>query len=295
MRPANGIGAGLEHVGEQLLVLDGLERHLADLQATVLDRRREVLHDRVQQAVGGEVAGGDAAGDREQGAVVGALLERGDDLLVRDLLALQVALHEGVGGLGHLVHQALAVLLGLIGQAVGDGDLTAVGRGGWGRICVLVGLHVDEVDHAGHLVLGADRDLGGHHVLAERGLQRVQRAKEVGPLAVKHVDEHQPCQVQLGRPLPQPVGMDLHAHHGVDDEHGGLAHAQRAQRVGDEARVAGRVEEIDLALLPLERAQRQGDRHLAGLLIRIGIRDRGPLDDASKTIDDPCLEQQCLV
>ena len=32
---------------------------------------------------------------------------------------------------------------------------------------VLVGLHVDEVDHAADLVLAADRDLGRDDVLAE--------------------------------------------------------------------------------------------------------------------------------
>ncbi len=40
----------------------------------------------------------------------------------------------------------------------------------------------------------------------------------------------------------------------VDHEHRGLAHAQRAERVGDEARVARGVDQVDLALLPLERA-----------------------------------------
>ena len=41
----------------------------------------------------------DAAGDREDAAVVRAVLERGDDLLVGDLLALEVALHQRVGDL----------------------------------------------------------------------------------------------------------------------------------------------------------------------------------------------------
>jgi hypothetical protein len=59
-------------------------------------------------------------------AVVGALLERGHDLLVGDLLPLQVALHQRVGGFRDLVHQLLAVLLRLVGELVGDRDLGAV-------------------------------------------------------------------------------------------------------------------------------------------------------------------------
>ena len=215
--------------------------------------RGQVLDDRVEQAVGAEVAGRDAAGDREQAAVVGPLLERGDDLLVGDLLALQVALHQRVRGLRDLVHQLLAVLLRLVRELVRDRDLAQFSLA---VAVVPVGLHVDQVDHARDLVLGADRDLGGDDVLAESGLERFERAEEVGALAVEHVDEHQPGEVELGRPLPQPVGVDLDAHHRVDHEHRGLAHAQRAERVGDEARIARGVDQVDLAVLPLEARQR---------------------------------------
>ena len=55
-----------------------------------------------------------------------ARLERVHGLVVRDLLAFEVALHELVGDLGHLVHQLLAVLLGLVGQLRRDVDLRAV-------------------------------------------------------------------------------------------------------------------------------------------------------------------------
>src|SRR5947208_16509474 len=46
--------------------------------------------------------------------------------------------------------------------------------------------------HARDLVLGADRDLGGDHVRTERLLERLERAEEVGALAVEHVrsEEH---------------------------------------------------------------------------------------------------------
>ena len=51
---------------------------------------------------------------------------RADGLVVGDLLALEVALHERLGDLGHLVHQLLAVLLGLRAKVLGDLDLLAV-------------------------------------------------------------------------------------------------------------------------------------------------------------------------
>ena len=53
--------------------------------------------------------------------MVGAVLQRGDDLVVGDLLALEVALHQRVGDLGHLVHELLAVLLRLRDGSSGIG------------------------------------------------------------------------------------------------------------------------------------------------------------------------------
>ena len=139
---------------------------------------------------------------------------------------------------------------------------------------VAVGLHVDEVDHAADVVLGADRDLGRDDVLAEGGLELVERAEEVGALAVEHVHEDHPREVELGGALPQARRRDLDAHHGVDDEDGRLADAQRAERVGDEAGLTGRVDQVDLAVVPLERAEVRADRHLPRLLVGVGVRDR---------------------
>ena len=145
------------------------------------------------------------------------------------------------------------------------------------------------------LVLDADRDLGRDDVRAERGLQRVERAVEVGALAVEHVDEQHPRDVALGGDLPQPLRRDLGAHHGVDHEDRRLADAQRAERVGDEARLPGRVEQVDLALVPLERAQRDRDRHLARLLVGLGVGGGGAVLDAAEAVQHAGLEQQRLV
>ena len=289
--PGERVGPGLEHVGEEVLRLVGLEHHLLEPQPAVLDRRREVLHEGLEQPAHPEVAGGDAAGHREQVAVVGAVLEGVHHLLVGELLALQVALHEGVGVLGHLVHELVAVLLGPLREVVGDRDLPRVAPLGGAE---LVGLHVDQVDQPPELVLGADRDLGGHHVGPERRLQRLQRPEEVGPLAVEHVHEHQAREVELLGALPQARGAHLHAHDRVDHEHGGLAHAQGAERVGHERRVAGRVDEVDLAALPLEGPERRRDRHLPALLVIVGVRDGRAVDHRPKAVDRPRLEQQRL-
>ena len=89
---------------------------------------------------------------------------------------------------------------------------------------------------------------------------------------------------------------DLDAHHGVDDEDRRLAHAQRAERVGDEARLAGRVDQVDLAVLPLERAQRRA-RSTSGAPARRGRRPTTvvPSTTVPRRLIDAGLEQQRLV
>ena len=228
----------------------------------------------------------------EDAAVGDARLERGHGLLVRDLLALEVALHQLVGDLGHLVHQLLAVLLGALLELLGDLGLLRAAA-----VVALVDerLHVDQVDHAAQLVLGADRDLGGHHVLPEGVLQRVERAEEVGALAVEHVHEEHARQPELLGALPEPVGGDLHAHHAVDHEHGAVRRAQRRQRVGHEARVAGGVDQVDLAVLPAKRGEARLDRHLARLLVGRRVRHRRAVRHRAQPVDRARLEEERLV
>ena len=152
-----------------------------------------------------------------------------------DLLALEVALHQLVGVLGHLVHQLLAELAGLRAQLRRDLDLLGRARS---RPLVDERLHVDQVDDAADLLLSADRDLGGDHVGAEGGLQRVEGSEEVGPLAIEHVDEDEPGEALGVGAAPEPLGVHLDPHRRVDDNHRRVRDPQRRDRVGDEARLA---------------------------------------------------------
>jgi hypothetical protein len=144
-------------------------------------------------------------------------------------------------------------------------------------------------------VLDADRDLGRHDVRPEGGLEALEHAEEVGPLAVEHVHVDEPGDAQLTGALPQPLGADLDAEDAVDHEDGGLADAERAQRVGDERRLAGGVDEVDLHVPPLERRERRGDRHPPRLLVFVGVRDRRAVGHRAEPGRRACLVQEGLV
>jgi len=69
---------------------------------------------------------------------------------------------------------------------------------------------------------------------------------------------------------------------------------QRCNRVALEARLAGRVDQVDLPLVPLEVAERVRDGHLALLLVLVPVGDRGALLDDAEPVRRAGLEEHRL-
>ena len=93
---------------------------------------------------------------------------------------------------------------------------------------------------------------------------------------------------------PDAARLHLDAHHGARHDQRALDDAHRGHRVAGEARVAGRVDQVDLAALPLEVAERRGERHLAALLVLVPVGGgRAPLDGA-EPVDRAGLEEHRL-
>ena len=122
-----------------------------------------------------------------------------EQLFLRQAALIEEALHQRVVALGDLLDELLAPVVGLGFQLRGDVDRLVLARA-VGR--VLPGLHRHEVDDAGEVFLLADRQLDGDDVLAELLLQRVERARERGALAVHLVDDDEPRQLELLGELP---------------------------------------------------------------------------------------------
>jgi hypothetical protein len=220
-----------------------------------------------------------------------ALLEGGDDLFVRDLLAFEVALHQLVRVLGDLVHQLLSVLLGQVLELFGNLALARVAA-----VLPLVRerLHVDQVDHAAHVLLRSDRDLGRDDVDSESRFEGLQGLEEVSPLAVEHVDEDQARETLGGCSLPQPLGMYFDAVHRVHDDDRRIHNPEGRQSVGNEAGIAWGVDQVDLSIVEVDRGNRSVDRHLALLLVGLVIADGRALDDRAEPVDLSRLEQDRL-
>jgi hypothetical protein len=86
--------------------------------------------------------------------------------------------------------------------------------------------------------------------------------------------------------------LRLHAFDGGDHQDRPVEHAQGALDLGDEVRVAGCVDEVDVDVADDERRHRGLDRDPALALERQGVGLRAAVVDAPDLVDDPGGVQQ---
>src|SRR5947209_1451754 len=153
---------------------------------------------------------------------------------------------------------------------------------------------MEEVDDARELVFGPDRKLDRNAAVGELGARGFEDAVEVGALAVEHVDEDDARELVLLGALPDAARVDLHPHDAAEHDDDALDDSQRRVRVGLEAGVAGSVDEVDLAVVPLEVAERARQRHDALLLVLVPVGNGRALLDRPEPVRLSRLEEQRL-
>ena len=122
----------------------------------------------------------------------------------------------------------------------------------------------------------------------------LEHAEEVGALAVEHVHEDEAGELVLVGALPHAHRVHLDAHHRGDDDQGAFDDAKRGERVGLEARVARAVDEVDLAVLPVDVQLRAGEGHLALVLVVVPVGDGRALLDRAEPRRLSGLEEERL-
>ena len=280
MRPGERVGARLEDVGVELACLVGLERHAGDLEPAVLHRRGQVLDDRVEQAVRREVARRHAAGDGEQRAVVRALLERADDLLVRDLLALEVALHQRVGVLRDLVHQLLAVLLGQRPPArrgSGSRGSCRARRRRRRRPSCRRGRSRRETSCSAPIGISVATTCGPKAALSESSVRK-KSARSRSSMFTKISRARSSSAARCHRRVVETSTPITALTTKIADSHTRSAPSASATKLGS----PGVSSRLTLRSCHSNERQRRRDRHLARLLVGVGVGDRRALRHACR-------------
>ena len=258
-----------------------------------VQRRREVVDDRVEHGLHALVLEGRTAQHRVDLAVDGQLADRALDLLDGEVLAAEELLQQRLIGLGHDLEQLVAVLLSLLSQVGGDLDGLVV-LAHLGLAAPHLGIHLDQVDDALEVVLGTDRQLDDQGLGAEAVFDGLHGEVEVRAQLVHLVDEADPRHVVLVGLTPHLLGLGLDALFAVEHRNGAVEHPQRALDLDGEVDVAGGVDDVDLVLVPEARDGGGGDGDTPLLLLFHPVGGRGTVVRLTDLVVDTGVEEDAL-
>ena len=232
------------------------------LGGRVLERRREAVDSQVEQLAAADPGHRAHRYDGVEARAGHGLLEVLGEGLVGDLLAAEVAVHEGL-------------VLGLLDDSLDEGSAEVVVR-----------TVVDhQVEQPCHVLAVAYRDVEGEHLLAERLPGGSQYAVVVGARVVELGDHHGAWHPDLGALAPQGGGGVVDGLVGADHEQRAVGGPQAGAHLTDEVGVAGGVDEVDLGLPMDHRRDRQRDRAFVGVLELLEVADGAALGDGSRSGD----------
>ena len=118
-----------------------------------------------------------------------------------------------------------------------------------------VRFHFHQVDDAPEVLFRADGQLHRHRLAVEHFPDAGQGSREVGPLAVHLIDQQDAGIAEFLGEVPAFFRLHFDARDGVDDDQGRVGDAHRSLGVVDEDVVTGRVDEVQLRLVPLGERQ----------------------------------------
>ena len=228
------IGHDLERERRERLVVARLRVIFLVVLVDALDRRtirrrRQQLHDGIEHRLHALVLERGAAEDRNDRRRERARADARDDFGFGEVAAIEVLVHQLFGRLGRGLDHEVARLLRTLDEVrrnVAVLELHALGFD-----VPVDRLHLDQIDDAFEVFLGADRNLHRNRVRAEARLQLADDLVEVGAGAVHLVDERKTRHAVLVGLTPDGFGLRLHAADRAQHEHGAVEHAQANARL----------------------------------------------------------------
>jgi hypothetical protein len=216
----------------------------------------------------------------------------GANLVVRDRLALDELREQMIVELGDSLDHFLAVFLGLLDQV--RGNLHDVELRAQRFVMPQDGVHLHQVDNALELVFGAHGDLNGNRLALQTLDDGLHRMEEIRADAVHLVNETDARDVVfIGLP-PHRLRLRLHSGDGVEHRHRAIQHAQAALHLGGKIHVAGRIDDVDLDVLPLASGGGRGNGDAPLLLLLHPIHDGGALMDLAQLVRAPGVIKDSL-
>ena len=271
----------------------GLAAEIGRRDRRRVHRRGQELDHRVEQCRVADAVAAGGHGHREQGTGPDRGLEPLDQLLLGQIAVLEVGLHQLVVALRDRLGQLVAPVVDLVREFRWRvGGLTPAGA----VPVVRVGLAAQQVDDAGEVLAGADRDLDGQGHAVEVLLEFRDAAGEVDVVAVhlRQVEHHR--LLHLAGDLPGLFGHDLGRRGSVHAEECGVRRAHAGTALVDENPGTGAVDQIDLVARASGRPGRvadgEADRDAAPDFFVVEVGDRVPVFDPVLPVEDAAGVEQ---
>ena len=297
-RPHERIGHDLECQGRERSVVGGFAHgFVATVGNGPLDRRHvqrrgEIVDDRVQQGLHPLVAKGRAAQHRDDVQLQPGAANGPDQPLLGDLLALEIGGHDLVVAIGQRLQQKIAIGVRLGAQFLGYGCFPVAGA----EILVVPeqGLHPHQVHHPLEVVFRSHRKLDDQRPGSEPVLDHLHHPEIVGADTVHLVDVRDPRDAVLVRLPPHGFGLGLDPAHRAEHRDGPVQHPQRTLHLDGEVHVAGGVDDVDPVVAPMTSGGRGRDGDPALLLLDHPVHGRGAVVHFPQLVVDAGVEQHAF-
>ncbi len=280
-----GIHDGLEDEGALGLgVVELRGEGLAGLGVGALDALAvgggQILHDIIEQGVDAADLGAAAHLDGHDGIFQDLVVHSHADLVIRKGVAIEVALHELFAGLRYGFHQGIAVAFHLILAVAGNVALLDFLAG------PLEGLLADDVHITGQGAAFVDRKDERRDLLAEALLQSLHDLVIVDIVHIHIGDIDHTGKRELLAQIPGALRTGLDAGLAGHNDDGRVGNIDSLFHFTDKIKVAGSIQDVDLAVLPLDRQKRRADRKSSLLLLLGEVADSVLVLDSAHTGSD---------
>ncbi len=257
-----------------------------------IQRRGQIVHDRIEQRLHALVLESRAQHDREQLQSDGRLAQRAPQLVAvisspsRNLCRISSSFSATVST--NWVMECFGFLL-----QFGRNCFRNVFRA-HGLVIPNDGLHVDQVNHAPELIFLADWNLDRDGLGIEALADGIDGVLKISTHLVDLVDEANSRNTVFISLAPDFFRLRLHPMHGVEHRDRAVQHTQRALHLRREVDVAGRVDDVNANIAPHTGGRRGRNRDAAFLLLLHPVHRGRAFMDLSDAVRPSRVEKDAL-
>ena len=252
-QPAILIGNNLEDQGRQRLIVIGVAQKFAAVLGMLafdrrnIQRRGQKRHHHVEQGLHAFVLQGGSTHHRMQDAGDRSPAQRRNDLFIADVFFFEELHRQVLVVFDDRFDHFLTTGLRHFPMTFRDGMIIDIRTF---VVAISDQLHLEQINDAFEGLATAVGHLNNHRIGLEPIDHHVDAAVEIRARAIHLVDEAEPRDLIFGCLPPDRFRLRLNARHAVKHGDSAVKHAQAALHLGGEINMPGRIDDVDLMIVP---------------------------------------------